>query len=93
VADSQQGALTRLLANKFYVDELYHALFVRPTEKLSRLLHYYADIWAIDGLVNGVGRGVEALGATLRRLQNGNIEYYLLGMVAGVVLVLLSLFI
>ena len=93
VPDAQQTGLTRLIANKFYVDEIYDFLFVRPLEKISRLFHYYVDVQGIDGIVNGVGAGVQKLGAGFRKLQNGNIEYYLIGMVAGVVLLLLSLFV
>jgi hypothetical protein len=39
-----------------------------------------------------VGSGVQKLGATFRKLQNGNIEYYLLGMVVGAITLLLTLF-
>jgi NADH-quinone oxidoreductase subunit L len=92
VADEAQGGLTKVVANKFYVDELYDNLFVKPVEKISKVFHYYADIWLIDGLVNGVARLVELIGAQFRKLQNGNIEYYLLGMVAGAVLLFLTLF-
>jgi NADH-quinone oxidoreductase subunit L len=92
VADADQTGLTRLLAHKFYVDEIYDFLFVKPTEKISQLLHYFADIWAIDGAVNGIGKGVQVLGAQFRKLQNGNMEYYLLGMVVGAVLLFLTLF-
>lgn len=93
VADADQTGLTRVLARKFYVDEIYDFLFVKPTEKMSQLLHYYADIWAIDGIVNGIGSGVRAVGAQFRKLQNGNMEYYLIGMVVGAVLLFLTLFI
>ena len=93
VTDAAQTGATKLIANKFYVDEIYDTLFVRPTEKLSKLLHYYADIYAIDGVVNGIGNGVQRLGGELRKLQNGNIEYYLLGMVVGAVLLFLTLFV
>ncbi|HOY05698.1 MAG TPA: NADH-quinone oxidoreductase subunit L [Saprospiraceae bacterium] len=93
VPDAEQKGLTRVIAHKFYVDEIYDFLFVRPLERLSRLFHYYVDMQGIDGLVNGVGSGVQKLGAGFRKLQNGNIEYYLIGMVAGVILLLLTLFI
>lgn len=92
VPDEQQKGAGKLLAHKFYVDELYNALFVRPTETLSKTLHYYVDLWAIDGAVEGVGKGFQTLGATFRRLQNGNIEYYLIGMVAGGIGLLLTYF-
>ena len=93
VADADQAGLTRVLARKFYIDEIYDFLFVKPTEKMSQLLHYYADIWAIDGIVNGIGCGVRAVGAQFRKLQNGNMEYYLIGMVVGAVLLFLTLFV
>jgi NADH-quinone oxidoreductase subunit L len=92
VPDAEQKGLTRVIAHKFYVDEIYDFLIVRPIEKISRLFHYYVDMQGIDGIVNGVGTGVQKLGAGFRKLQNGNIEYYLIGMVAGVVLLLLTLF-
>jgi NADH-quinone oxidoreductase subunit L len=90
VSDEAQTGLTKVIANKFYVDEIYDFLFVRPVEKLSKLFHYYVDIQGIDGLVNGVASGVRGLGAQVRKLQNGNIEYYLLGMVAGAILLMLT---
>jgi NADH-quinone oxidoreductase subunit L len=93
VADAAQTGITKLIAYKFYVDELYDFLFVRPVEKLSKIFHYYVDIQGIDGIVNGIGKGIEQLGSGFRKLQNGNIEYYLLGMVAGVFLLLLTLFV
>jgi NADH-quinone oxidoreductase subunit L len=91
VADALQTGFTKLSANKFYVDEIYHAIFQRPVEKLSKALHYYVDIKGIDGIVNGVGTSVSAVGGVFRRLQNGNIEYYLLGMVVGIVGVVLAM--
>ena len=93
VADTAQTGLTKLVANKFYVDEIYDFLFVRPIEKLSKIFHYYIDIQGVDGIVNGIGSGVQKLGGELRKLQNGNIEYYLIGMVAGAILLLLTLFV
>lgn len=93
VPDAEQHGLTRVIANKFYVDEIYDFLFVKPIQRLSRFLHHYVDIQGIDGFVDSIGAGVQRLGAEFRKLQNGNIEYYLLGMVAGAVLLLLTLFV
>jgi NADH-quinone oxidoreductase subunit L len=93
VEDAAQGRLSRMIAGKFYIDELYEFLFVRTTERLSRILHYYADIWAIDGLVQLVGSGVEKMGGQFRRLQNGNTAFYLVGMVLGVVGLMLTVYI
>jgi len=93
VADASLTGFSKLAANKFYVDEIYDFLFVRPVEKLSKFFHYFIDIQGVDGLVNGVGSGVQYLGAQFRKLQNGNIEYYLLGMVVGAIALLMTLFV
>jgi NADH-quinone oxidoreductase subunit L len=93
VADEALSGFSKLAANKFYVDEIFDFLFVRPVEKLSKFFHYFIDIQGIDGLVNGIGAGIQSLGAQFRKLQNGNIEYYLLGMVAGAIALLMTLFV
>ena len=91
VADAQQSGLTKVLANKFYVDEIYDAVFVKPIGFASRILHKIVDVKIIDGMVNGVGKTVMAASNQLRKLQTGNIEFYLFGMVTGIVLVVLSI--
>jgi len=90
--DETLTGLDKLLAGKFYVDEVYDTMLVKPVERLSKALHYYVDMWAIDGVVNAVGAGVQKTGAWFRRLQNGNIEYYLFGMVAGAIWLLFAYF-
>lgn len=89
VADASWAGWERWLGNKGYVDELYAALFVKPLEKLSAILHRWIDTAFIDGLVNRIGAAVVRSSDYLRRLQNGNIEFYLFGMVLGVILILL----
>lgn len=93
VADTALTGFSKLAANKFYVDEIYDFLIVHPIEKLSKFFHYFIDIQGVDGFVNGIGAGVKRLGAELRKLQNGNIEYYLIGMVIGAVALLMTLFV
>lgn len=92
VEDAAQTGVTKLIAHKFYIDEIYNTLFVKPVEKLSKIFYHYADIQGVDGLVNGVGKGVQFAGGLFRRLQNGNIEYYLIGMVVGAAALMLTLF-
>jgi NADH-quinone oxidoreductase subunit L len=82
---------SRLLERKYYVDELYDALFVRPTVQLSeRVLYRGVDAGAIDGaLVNGSARAVRALAAHgLRHLQSGFAQAYLFVMLLGTLLIL-----
>jgi NADH-quinone oxidoreductase subunit L len=85
------GALHRLIANRYYVDELYDALFVRPLIAISdRMLFRGVDAGLIDGFaVNGSARAVRALAAdALKYLQTGLTQGYLITMVAGAFAVL-----
>jgi NADH-quinone oxidoreductase subunit L len=75
------------LLNAWYVDLVYDRLIVRPLYALSVALAQVFDVGVIDGLVNGVGRGVSAWGAGLRRLQSGYVVNYALTMLAGAALV------
>ncbi len=75
--------------NKFYVDELYGLLFVKPFRVLSLLLFYLVDRLLIDWiLVGGSAFFVRLGGSALRRLQVGRIPAYALMFVAGVLGVL-----
>ncbi|MEB2346345.1 MAG: NADH-quinone oxidoreductase subunit L [Deltaproteobacteria bacterium] len=88
---SGAGALHRLLANKYYVDELYDALFVRPLIALSdHVLFRGIDAGLIDGVaVNGSARFVRSLADdALKYLQGGLTQGYLITMVAGTFAVL-----
>jgi NADH-quinone oxidoreductase subunit L len=83
------GGLYRLLLNKYYVDELYDAVVVRPINALSiTVLWKGADAALIDGSVNGVGKVVQGTSSALRRLQSGSVRAYAASLFLGVVLIL-----
>jgi NADH-quinone oxidoreductase subunit L len=82
----------RVIYNKYYVDEIYDALIRKPLDFLSSAFHKFLDIQLIDGLVNGVGSSVKAIGSSVRYLQAGNIGFYIMSMAMGVVLILLLTF-
>lgn len=82
------GRLYRLLVNKYYVDEFYDFLLVRPFTALSRWLATVFDPFVIDGVVNGMGNSVKGSSLFWRRVQTGNIQHYLFGFLAGVLLLL-----
>ena len=88
-SDEPTNALHRLLANKYYVDEVYNALIVQPIKNGSHyLLWRIVDNGIIDGIVNGVGAIIRFIGGTLRRLQTGLVQVYIVSMVLGIVLFL-----
>lgn len=83
----------KVLENKWYVDELYDAIIVKPLMVLSRFLQDGVERSGIDALVNGVGRGVKWGGGRMRLLQSGNVGFYIFAMVIGmIVLFVISLF-
>lgn len=78
-----------LLWNKYYVDELYHLVFVRPTQIVARVLWKIADALVIDGGLTKVGPAVVgAAGSLLRRAQNGDVQRYLIVVMLGAASVL-----
>jgi len=82
-----RGAYETLL-NKYWIDELYDAVFVQPYVRISTLLWQVADQQLIDGFVNGVAGAIGANGDVWRRAQTGNVQHYALAFLGGVVLVL-----
>lgn len=82
----------KVLANKYYIDELYAHIIVYPIRKISEFSGMVIDKLIVDGAVNGIGRGVRKVGAGLRTIQTGDIQTYGLYMLAGLALVLLFIF-
>ena len=81
-------ALYLLSLNKWYVDELYDFLFVRPTVRLANGLWRVIDVMVIDnGCVNGVARAIQAWAANLRQVQSGQIQHYAIGMAFGALVI------
>lgn len=78
--------LAKVLENKWYVDELYDAVIVRPLVQFSGFLDRIAERKGIDGAVNGVGRLVRWGADRMRLLQSGQVGTYLFTMVVGIVL-------
>jgi NADH-quinone oxidoreductase subunit L len=75
----------KVLANKWYVDEFYHAVIVKPIDLLAQFLVFF-DKNIIDGIVNGVGSLVQYGSRQLRLLQSGLVGGYVLLMVLGILL-------
>jgi NADH-quinone oxidoreductase subunit L len=70
--------------HKYYVDEGYGLLFVKPLLGLSTVVFWRGmDQSVIDGLVNGAGAASKSIGGELRRMQSGNIRSYAAWVAAG----------
>ncbi len=82
----QPSAFGKLLENKWYVDELYDNVVVRPVNKLGVFANKYFEKSGIDALVNGVGRLVNYGGRQMRWLQSGQVGSYILLMVISMLM-------
>ncbi len=79
--------LGRVLENKWYVDEIYDTLVVKPLGSLSVFFNNVIDNRVIDGAVNGFGRLIKYGGRQFRWLQSGQIGSYILMMVLSMLLI------
>lgn len=79
--------LGRVLENKWYVDEIYDTLVVKPLGSLSVFFNNVIDNRVIDGAVNGIGRLIKYGGRQFRWLQSGQIGSYILMMVLSMLLI------
>ena len=83
---AQQPALYQFLLNKWYFDEIYHVVFVRPALWLGRKLWTGGDGAVIDGAINGVAMGIiPRLTRFAGRVQSGYLFHYAFAMVLGIV--------
>jgi NADH-quinone oxidoreductase subunit L len=80
----QHEALYKFLLNKWYFDELYDVIFVRPIKWLGRLLWKGGDGWLIDGFgPDGVSARVLDVTRNVVRLQTGYLYHYAFAMLIG----------
>jgi NADH-quinone oxidoreductase subunit L len=86
--DAQRSAPENLVYHKYYIDELYNGIIVKPVMALSNGLYRFVENGLIDPIANGFGRVTLAGGQLLRFVQTGSVETYLLLMVLGIVLIL-----
>jgi NADH-quinone oxidoreductase subunit L len=76
----------KVLANKWYVDEFYHAIIVRPLNWLAKFLNGWFEKDFIDWLVNGVGKLVNYGSRQVRLVQSGQVGSYVLLMVLSILI-------
>lgn len=82
--------LYKILWNKYYVDELYSSLFVKPTLWIAdKLIERITDIKIIEGIVNGIPKLIYKAGLLIRPVQTGQLQQYAMLMIAGVIIFVL----
>jgi len=85
-------ALGKFFYNKWHIDELYNKGIVQPLNRFAGFLKNIIEKQVIDGAVNGTGKLVQYSARKVRLIQNGQIGYYILFMVAGIILLFMIWF-
>ncbi len=80
--------IEKVVEDKFYIDELYGAIFTEPLLKLSSFFHDTIDLKIIDRFVEWLGSIVLWAGERIRLLQTGNVGFYLFAMAASILAIL-----
>lgn len=82
------GTFHKLIYNKYYVDETYERIIVRPMHFLSKASDAVLERLLIDRIVNSTGRAVTWGGKTLRLIQTGNTGFYIFAMVISIIILM-----
>ena len=79
---------SKVLLNKYYVDEFYDWFIVQPIIRMSRFCWRVIDAGIIDGIVNGVGWTARGIGFVASMLQTGTVNTYAFILTVGVLVIL-----
>lgn len=89
--DAEITGLTKVLYNKYYVDEAYDAIFVKPVNVLSNFFRDSVET-TLSAMVFGLGKVTNELAFQGKKLQNGSIGFYLFAFVLGICALLTYLY-
>ncbi len=88
VADSKVAGLQKVIYNKYYIDELYDTIFVKPISALSKFFYSVIDFLVIDLAIEGIGKLVKGLSSEARLMQDGRTGVYLFVMVLSIAVII-----
>jgi NADH-quinone oxidoreductase subunit L len=91
--DSKLSGFRKIVYHKYYVDEFYDLIIRKPLDAISSLFYKFFDLQVVDGVVNGVGSLVIGISSVVRKVQTGNIGFYIFSMVLGIIAILFFTFI
>ncbi|MFT5883943.1 MAG: NADH-quinone oxidoreductase subunit L [Arcticibacterium sp.] len=87
--DIEMSGFQKVLYDKFYLDENYDRLFVKPIEKMSNFFGEIFDPKGIDGLIILVVKGIRFSSNAFGRLQTGTTGFYILLMTLAIAFILI----
>jgi len=89
VADEvMTNPVTKVIYNKYYVDELYGFIIIKPLHVLGDIAMLVIEYLVIDLIVNFIALSSRVAGLGMRKMQTGSIGFYMFAMVIGMVLFL-----
>jgi NADH-quinone oxidoreductase subunit L len=89
--DAEVKGVSKVLYNKYYVDEAYDAVFVKPINALSNFFREYVEK-TLSAMVFGLGKATYELAGHGRKVNNGSIGFFLFAFVIGIIAILTYLF-
>ena len=90
--DAAITGFSKVLYNKYYVDEIYEFLFVKSVNAMSSFSRDYVET-TLSAFIFGLGTATNAIGTQGKKIQNGSVGLYLFAFVLGVCAILTYLFI
>ena len=81
-SDENITGITKILYNKYYVDEIYDAVFVNPVNALAKFFRDYIET-SLSAFIFGLGKVTNEIGLQGKKLQNGSVGLYLFAFVLG----------
>lgn len=89
--DNEITGFSKVLYNKFYVDEIYMAVIVKPIYAIASFSKNFIET-ALSGFIFGLGKVTNMVGTQGRVLQNGSVGFYLFVFVIGTASIIAYLF-
>lgn len=89
VFEPGNSLISRIIVNKFYLDELYAMLFVNPLKKTGSWIINQFEYGVIDRLIRIPDNLIESSSYALKNLQSGKLSWYLLSTVVSILLIVL----
>ncbi len=82
-----------IIANKFYIDEIYNVIFVQSSKKISTFIDKVIDMKIIDGFIMGTCNQFIQFGKKVATIQNANVRFYAVFMLTGMSCIFIYLYI
>lgn len=87
--EDQMSWLEKIVYHKYYIDEFYDNIIVKPLRFMGNGFMKFVDKTIIDGIINNLNKGVVLGAQTTRLIQTGNIGFYIFAMVLGIIAILI----